>query len=513
MKRLHAVGIALLFAGFACGGAHAAARHVTPGSMDKNSRELFQESMTLGDQAWDKDTKLISTGGVAAHESVAIRHMVRESSWYAFGLLVRDGKGDRQKAAEILEAVLKEQYLVAGTRWYGTFRRSPEEAEPKAEAVMWKEYDPNWREFIGCTFAMILIEYPDRIPAELARQMYASIDHALEGERKEGRLVPSYSNIALMYGFLWDFAAVHDQQASWKEQSAQWTESVYRLFKENNSFFEYNSPTYYGVDLYGLALWRDYGSSERIRTMGSEMEGTLWRDIAVFYQPKLRNVSGPYDRSYGMDMESYVSVVGVWLRTVLSAGTAPLPRIEASTDHVADAWFAPQFVVLGAKIPSDAMTNFQRFQGEHLVRRQITKERTATAWIGKEVIYGGEFTSKTKDAGTTTQFHPATVQWRTPSGKVGWIRLIECPLVDATADEHGLTIVATGDIRLRLFAPNSVPSKISSSRWELPGLNVEVSSDAKGFTQTKSGDALDVTYSGMTKMTLSIGPVTLQDKK
>jgi hypothetical protein len=105
------------------------------------------------------------------------------------------------------------------------------------------------------------------------------------------------------------------------------------------------------------------------------------------------------------------------------------------------------------------------------------------------------------------------VQWRTPSGKVGWIRLIECPLVDATADEHGLTIVATGDIRLRLFAPNSVPSKISSSRWELPGLNVEVSSDAKGFTQTKSGDALDVTYSGMTKMTLSIGPVTLQDKK
>src|SRR5260370_640763 len=121
---------------------------------------------------------------------------------------------------------------------------SPEEAAPKADAVMWTEYDPNWREFIGCTFAMILIEYPDRIPAELARQMYASIDQALEGEMKEGRLLPSYSNIALMYGFLWDFAAVHAQKAAWNEQSAQWTESVYRLFKENNSFFEYNSPTY-----------------------------------------------------------------------------------------------------------------------------------------------------------------------------------------------------------------------------------------------------------------------------
>src|SRR5260370_6244993 len=132
-ERLHAVGIALLFAGFACGGAHAAARQVTHGSMEKNSRDLFQESMTLGDQAWDKDTKLISTGGVAAHESVAIRQMVRESSWYAFGVLVRDGKGDRQKAAEILEAVLKEQYLVAGTRLDGTLPRSPEEAQPQAD--------------------------------------------------------------------------------------------------------------------------------------------------------------------------------------------------------------------------------------------------------------------------------------------------------------------------------------------------------------------------------------------
>src|SRR5260370_28199316 len=107
LKGLHAVGIALLFAGFACGGAHAAARHVTPGSMDKNSRELFQESMTLGDQAWDKDTKLISTGGVAAHASVAIRHMVRESSWYSFGPVGRVGKGDLQKAAPVPDAFLE----------------------------------------------------------------------------------------------------------------------------------------------------------------------------------------------------------------------------------------------------------------------------------------------------------------------------------------------------------------------------------------------------------------------
>ena len=44
-----------------------------------------------------------------------------------------------------------------------------------------------------------------------------------------------------------------------------------------------------------------------MRSMGADMEASLWNDIADFYQPSLRNISGPYDRSYGMDMESYVA--------------------------------------------------------------------------------------------------------------------------------------------------------------------------------------------------------------
>ena len=60
------------------------------------------------------------------------------------------------------------------------------------------------------------------------------------------------------------------------------------------------------------------------------MEAGLWQDIANLYQPDLRNISGPYDRAYGMDMESYVSVDGVWMRTVLDAKNAPLPVISAA---------------------------------------------------------------------------------------------------------------------------------------------------------------------------------------
>lgn len=505
MKRKYAIGLALVLACVMRCEAYPAPRHVTVASLDNNTRELFDQSMNLDAELYDASAKLVYRPGYQLRSEPRMgNHMVRESSWYALGLLFRDAPGDRQRAADIINAVLKEQYLTPGVKWYGTYKRTPEEPDPTGDAVIWRAYDPNWRVFIGTTFAMMLIDFPDRISSELSQRMYAAIDHAIEGEIAEKRLVPSYTNIALMYGFLWDFAGVHDKRADWQKQSAEWAESVYSLYKKYGTFFEYNSPTYCGVDLYGLALWRNYGSTKRRQEIGSEMEAGLWRDLASYYHADLRNLSGPFDRAYGMDMESYVSVVGVWMRTVLDGERAPLPKITASTDHVADALFAPHIAILGTRIPPDAMAKMKKFQGEHLVHKQITEERVATAWLGREVMFGGEATSKTRDAGTTTQFHPATVQWRTPSGEIGWVRLVQCPVVDATADKQGLTISTTGNVRWRIHAKGMDPAKITANGWELPGVKIAVSSDSKNFAVEKAQDAVDVVYTGITGMRLDI---------
>ena len=61
----------------------------------------------------------------------------------------------------------------------------------------------------------------------------------------------------------------------------------------------------------------------------------LWTDIADFYHPGLRNIAGPYDRSYGMDMETYVAFSGLWMRALLPADKAPFPVPDAHTDHLA----------------------------------------------------------------------------------------------------------------------------------------------------------------------------------
>jgi hypothetical protein len=506
--------LVLVLCGLTASSVSAKPRHPNVNSLSKNSREIFLTSMEWGDKYWDAQAQLcrgpesIRTDG-AETESAGARSqtrssfMVRDSVWYAVGLLLRDQPGDRERAAQILRVALKQQYREPDKPWDGTFRRSPDEPEPGSKATMWRAYDPNWRVFLGTTFAVILNEYPDRIPADLGPAMMESINYAVAGEIKEKRLLPSYTNISLMYGFLWNYAATRGNHPEWIAPSEKWQEDTYKLYKQHDAFWEYNSPTYAGADLFGLALWRDYGSTPHMRSMGSEMEEGLWRATADLYSADLRNISGPYDRSYGMDMQSYVSVAGLWLRTVLDADKAPLTSFDhPPVDHVSDLWFVPPLVVLDTRIPADAIKSFRKLQAEHEVRRPIADERIATAWIGKKLIYGGEITGHTRGVDGASQFHPVTVHWQAP-GKIGWIQLTRCPKIDATADKRGIVITADGDVSFRISAPSFAPGNAKAGEWTLPGLTVHVDTDSKGFAAEQHGQFVDVTYTGMTKMTMT----------
>ena len=40
--------------------------------------------------------------------------------------------------------------------WHGTYARFAEWPEPTDGAVEWVDYDPNWRQFVGTTLALVL---------------------------------------------------------------------------------------------------------------------------------------------------------------------------------------------------------------------------------------------------------------------------------------------------------------------------------------------------------------------
>jgi hypothetical protein len=337
-------------------------------SMEPAARGTALAAMTWNDAYWDDRAAFLwntSATPARAGASRSRRHQVRETSWYALGLLMRAGSGDRERAIRAIEAVLNNQIDEPSQPFHGTFQRSPEEPRsPQRYARLFVEYDPNWREFIGTTFIMILEEYGDQLPAALRRRIEESIAMAVEGERKEGRLKETYTNIYLMYGFLRTWAGQHLNRPAWVTEGQQWCVDTYKLFKKNGTFEEYNSPTYYGVDFYGLALWRVYGPTPSIKQMGAEMEADLWKDVAAYYNANLKNVAGPYDRAYGMDLRKYVSLEGLWLRTALGPQLAPFPEISGALDHSNDLIYAPLFAVLGAKIPDEAMKHFRGFVKE-----------------------------------------------------------------------------------------------------------------------------------------------------
>jgi hypothetical protein len=84
---------------------------------------MLQASMRYCDAHWDEYAGLLAVPSPAKPES----HRVRESAWYALGLLTRGQPGDAARSARIIETVLSQQFDAPGQPWNGTFSRAPEE--------------------------------------------------------------------------------------------------------------------------------------------------------------------------------------------------------------------------------------------------------------------------------------------------------------------------------------------------------------------------------------------------
>ncbi|MBD5782452.1 hypothetical protein IEN85_23340 [Pelagicoccus sp. NFK12] len=415
-------------------------------------------------------------------------HNVRSTGWYAVALLERDGPGDRERAAQALRSILTQQIDAPGEPWHATFYRSPEEPHIPLFPELWRDYDINWRQFVGVAFALCIIEFEDKLPADLTPKLLASIELALEGEIASGRLRPDYTNIALMQAFLLDFVGHRLDRPDWREKATEWAVAVAEAYDEHSAFEEFNSPTYYGVDFMGLTLWRKYARDSQIREIGARLEAELWRDTAEFYHAGMRNLCGPYDRSYGMDMTHYASLLGLWLRLDLPAEIAPFPPVDdPNMGHAHDFNYAPLFAIIGTEIPEDVVDALSSFSGPRFVERELPRGRTATAWLDHDVMLGGTETGFGRGAGGKhNQLHPATIHWIQSDGSIGWILLTSAPRLDARASKRRLEIKAIGDLTFTIHSSDG--ASFEENAWQLPGLQLEVEHDALEWETSQSED-------------------------
>lgn len=409
--------------------------------MTEAAQGLLKVSLEWMDQLWDERLGLLRNpdyGNCVVGDQTTM-HLVRETCWYALGLLLRGTEGDSWRAQAALYAVLEHQFDEPGTAYHGSFRRSPEEPSPPAEPVMWRDYDPNWRQFIGTGLALVLRGFEQELPEDLLARIEQAIQLTVEGEPPD-RVSPAYSNIALMKAWLEAFVGQRFGDRSRAQGAMSLAREIQTRFQSYGAFEEYNSPTYYGIDLYALALWRSCVVAEPLKNMGSTMEAALWRDIARYYHAGLKNLAGPYDRSYGMDMTRYAAMLGLWIWAAHGPKYAPFPDPQTSFDHAADFCFAPCVAALGAAIPSDVENGFRTFEGKRQVSQTIAASplRIATTWLSASLMIGAEHTSSTRVS--QGQFHGATAHWRTPSQEVAWLRLRSEIPVDAKVTKTTLQL-------------------------------------------------------------------------
>lgn len=470
-----------------------------------HAHELATRSLDWMDACWDAEATLFRTPQDKIYEAGNLSvpgHLVRESGWYALGLLLRNRPGDAQRAIQTLESVLNYQFDAPEQPYHGTWYRSPHEPHPPADPQVWKDYDPNWREFIGTTLALILIEYADQLPSPLIERIDAALKRAVAGTL--ARQVPaSYTNIALMTAFLLQFAAERYNQPEWAEASNELAEQIWELFRRTSTVEEFNSPTYYGIDLYALALWRSYANLPFLREKGAAMEQILWQEIAKTYHAEMRNTVGPYDRSYSMDMRNYVSCLGLWIWLVTGYERAPFPDISQDFGHNWDFALAPAVALLGLDLPSELQEPFSHFSGPRSLRIVISQEpeRVATAYLAERMVLGAE-EAPSSHRPNNFQYHPATLHWLTgQDNQLGWIKINNTVPIRAQAEENSLRIfiqaLRGGDLEFSFRIGGDLAlsaDMIERGHWQLPGLHIDLMTQADSVEVDQEGKELVVRY-------------------
>lgn len=476
-----------------------------------HARELALTSLRWSEQFYDPNAALLA---LRSKNGSSVTHSIRNSVWFALGSLLRSGEGDDERACRTIEAVLATQYDEPRTPYHGTFPRWLGEPHPPEEPVMWRDYDPNWRQFIGTTLAIVLDEYAERLPQDLRQRIDRAIQLAVVGEPAD-RCPPWYTNIALMKAGLLTWAGERYARPDWTQDGETFGRAVVDLFQEQDTFYEYNSPTYYGVNFYALAFWRRYAHSQILAQMGATLETELWRDVAQYYHAGLRNICGPYTRSYGMDMLTYGALLGLSIWLVVGRDLAPFPRAEGHFEHGHDFSYGPCLALVGTAMPDDALPHFQCFQGEREVERRISAlpDRVATAWLAENVMMGAEAVQVNAETPRSMlrvgdQYHPATMHWKTPAGDVAWMRLRHAGPVQARAEQELLTIAGSVLTELQadlgvdhrryafqIHVPGGIElARIRPDRWDMPGLLVHVESNLTDVEITQTGESVQVTF-------------------
>jgi len=389
---------------------------------------------------------------------------LRSKTRLAGALLFRNQEGDKENATIILKWILSNQYQDETSKNYGIWKTS----------VVNDKFDQNWREFIGCDLIIIRHKYKMLLSEGLLKEIEMGLIHAAKGAFKRN-VAAGYTNISIMSSFLMEYVGTEFKMDELKNAGLQKARDVFSLYQMHHTFSEYNSPTYYGVTFIGLALWRELAFSTEIQEMGKVLEKEFWHEVATFYNPNLKNMPGPYFRGYGMDMQKYFAIAGLWIAIAVDdEKSAPMPKGDGPK-YGEMSNLAPIFS-LGLSIPKADLSRLQSFSEPHFISRSVPNSykgdtlKKVTAMVYKDWMMGGLWGNKR----IWNQIKTGTIHWKTAQGDIAWLMVPGDGKTNVTVNKSQMIIYAadssTTSFELYIYAKDVMPDTFKDKKWGLPGM-------------------------------------------
>jgi hypothetical protein len=189
--------------------------------------------------------------------------------------------------------------------------------------------DQNAIDFCMQDGALLWLKHRNAVPPQAQTKLRNLIVLGIEGCLRH-RVTFSYTNITILnaanlivLGEMFERPEVTDEGLRRLEGLCMWTWAY--------GTHEYDSPTYYGVDLNGLQFIQAHAKSERARRTAIGLLEVFWTDVALNWFPGAEKLGGAHSRSYDYlrglgDLDHNVALSG--LAASLPASPADRDRLE-----------------------------------------------------------------------------------------------------------------------------------------------------------------------------------------
>lgn len=410
---------------------------------------------------------------------------LRSKTRLAEALLFRNKVGDKENAAEILTWILKNQHRDENTKIYGIWKTNIDD----------DKFDQNWREFIGCDLIIIRQKYSHLLPKDILKEMEIGLVHAARGALKRN-VGADYTNISIMSAFLMDYVGTEFKIEELKTAGLKKAHDVFNLYQSHKTFSEYNSPTYYGVTLVAIALWRELALSPEIKQMGQTLEKEFWHEATTFYNANLKNMPGPYFRGYGMDMQKYFSIMGIWVAIAVdNEKQAPMPTTTDGPKYGEMSNIAPIFN-LGLSIPKADLAALKVFTAPRFISRTVPNKylgdslKQVTAMINKDWMMGGVWGNRR----IWNQIKTGAIHWKTADGDVAWLLVPGNGKTNVKVSKTTMSVYLADPkathIELYISVESAVADSFTDKVWTLPSMTMNVNTTLKRMPAEKVDSAL-----------------------